>query len=92
MHAAQGKLEEARDELEHALRYAGRGWDQPLAHVEIMLRLAPVLADLGDHAGGAALLGEARQVLARCRTARTPSWPGWTSWNGGLHRPPARAG
>ncbi len=62
--AAQGKLQEARSELEHALRVRQR-WIglSPWPTVEIMLTLAPVLADLGDPAEGAALLGQARQVL-----------------------------
>jgi LuxR family transcriptional regulator, maltose regulon positive regulatory protein len=62
--AAQGKLQEARSELEHALQARRRLIGlSPWPTVEVMLRLAPVLADLGDSAEGAALLGEARQVL-----------------------------
>jgi LuxR family maltose regulon positive regulatory protein len=62
--AAQGKLSEARSELEHALQ-ARRMWIglSPWPTLEILLRLAPVLADLDDRAEGAALLNEARRVL-----------------------------
>jgi LuxR family maltose regulon positive regulatory protein len=62
--AAQGKLDEARNELEQALRVRQR-WTglSPWPTVEIMLRLAPVLADLGDRTRAAALLDEVRQVL-----------------------------
>ena len=62
--AAQGKLLEARSELEYALRLRQR-WIglSPWPTVEVMLRLAPVLAELGDPSEAAALLGETRQVL-----------------------------
>jgi len=62
--AAQGKLPQARTELEHALQLRQK-WIgiSPWPTVEVMLRLAPVLADLGDHAGAAVLLGETRRVL-----------------------------
>jgi ATP/maltotriose-dependent transcriptional regulator MalT len=62
--AAQGKLEAARSDLEHALRLR-RKWMalSPWPTLEVLLRMALVLADLGDAAGAAALLGEARQVL-----------------------------
>jgi ATP/maltotriose-dependent transcriptional regulator MalT len=62
--AAQGKSSQARSELEHALR-TRRKWLglSPWPTLEIMFRLVPVLADLGDRAEGAALLGEARRVL-----------------------------
>jgi LuxR family transcriptional regulator, maltose regulon positive regulatory protein len=64
VHAAQGSLGVARDELKRALqvRQTSMGLS-PWPTVEIMLRLAPVLADLGDGAGAGALLGEARQIL-----------------------------
>jgi ATP/maltotriose-dependent transcriptional regulator MalT len=62
--AAQGKPDAARSELEQALRVRRR-WIglSPWPTVEVMLRLAPVLADLGDRAGAAALLDEVRQAL-----------------------------
>jgi len=64
VHATRGDLDKARDELEHALQVRQKSIGlSPWPTVEIMFRLAPVLADLGDHAGSAALLGEARQVL-----------------------------
>ena len=65
VYAAQGRLHEARSELEQALR-ARRRWSgiSPWPTVEILLRLTPVLLDLGDRAGAAARADEARQLLA----------------------------
>jgi LuxR family transcriptional regulator, maltose regulon positive regulatory protein len=62
--AAQGRLREARGELETALE-ARRKWPglSPWPKLEILLRLAPVLAGLGDRTASAALLNEARQLL-----------------------------
>ena len=78
VHATQGKLGTARGELEHALQVRQKSIGlSPWPTVEIMFRLAPVLADLGDRAGAGDLLGEARQVLMARRTARTLSSPGW---------------
>lgn len=64
-YAAQGRLHEARSELEQALRPRQR-WSgvSPWPTVEILLRLAPVLLDLDDRSGAAARLDEARQLLA----------------------------
>ena len=63
--AMQGRLQEARGSFEHALR-AGRRCSgiSPWVALDTMLRLAPVLYDLGDSARAAVLLGEARAVLA----------------------------
>ena len=63
--AMQGRLQEARGSFEHALR-AGRRFSgiSPWVALDTMLRLAPVLYDLGDPARAAVLLGEARAVLA----------------------------
>jgi LuxR family transcriptional regulator, maltose regulon positive regulatory protein len=64
VHATQGNLSTARGELEHALQVRQRLIGlSPWPTVEVMFRLAPVLADLGDRAGAGTLLGEARQVL-----------------------------
>jgi LuxR family maltose regulon positive regulatory protein len=62
--AAQGHLREARSELEHALQLR-RKWPglSPWPKLEALLRLAPALAGLGDRAGSAALLNEARKLL-----------------------------
>jgi LuxR family maltose regulon positive regulatory protein len=63
--AAQGKPREARSALEHALRVRRKRIGlSPWPTLEIMFRLAPVLADLGERAEGAALLNEATQVLS----------------------------
>jgi DNA-binding CsgD family transcriptional regulator len=63
--ASEGRLEEACRELEHALftrrRYPGLS---PWPQVEILLRLAPVAAGLGDTEAAAAYLAEAGDVLA----------------------------
>jgi LuxR family maltose regulon positive regulatory protein len=64
VHATQGKLEAARGELEQALQLRQKSMGlSPWPTVEIMFRLAPVLADLGDRAEAGTLLGETRQVL-----------------------------
>ncbi len=62
--AARGNLRDARSELEHALQIR-RKWPglSPWPTLEILLRLAPVLAGLGDRQGASTLLGEARQLL-----------------------------
>ncbi len=62
--AARGMFREAREAYERALRgrrkwFANSVWPT----IDILLRLAPVLAELGDQPGAAALLGEAREVL-----------------------------
>ena len=61
----RGRLVEARDEFEHALRVR-RPWlgISPWITVDTMLRLTPVLYRLGDPAAAAGLLGEAADVLA----------------------------
>jgi LuxR family transcriptional regulator, maltose regulon positive regulatory protein len=61
----RGRLVEARDEFEYALRLR-RPWFgiSPWVTVDTMLRLAPVLHHLGDSAAAAGLLGEAADVLA----------------------------
>jgi len=65
VHAARGRLQQARHDLEHALqirrRWPGLG---PWPTVETLLRLAPVAADLGDREGASTLLGDARQMIA----------------------------
>jgi len=62
--AAQGHLREARIDLEHALEVRRKSPGlSPWPKLETLLRLAPVLAGLGDRRGSAALLNEARQLL-----------------------------
>jgi len=64
VHAARGRLNQARNDLEHALRIRGR-WPglSPWPTVDVLFRLAAVLADTGERAEAAALLGEARQII-----------------------------
>jgi LuxR family maltose regulon positive regulatory protein len=63
--AAQGRLGQARAELEEALksrqRISGSG---PWPTLKATLLLAQVLLDAGDREGAAELAGEAREVLA----------------------------
>jgi LuxR family transcriptional regulator, maltose regulon positive regulatory protein len=61
----RGRLVEARDEFEHALRVR-RPWlgISPWITVDTMLRLTPVLYQLGDSVAAGGLLGEAADVLA----------------------------
>jgi LuxR family maltose regulon positive regulatory protein len=62
--AGQGRFEDARDELERALR-SRRQWSgiSQWPTIENLLRLAQVRLGLGDRPGAAALLGEARDIL-----------------------------
>ena len=61
----RGRLVEARDEFQHALRLR-RPWFgiSPWVSVDTMIRLTPVLYQLGDTAAAASLLGEAADLLA----------------------------
>jgi LuxR family transcriptional regulator, maltose regulon positive regulatory protein len=64
LHAAQGRLAEARTELEHALEIRRNGVGiNPWPALEGLLRLAPVLVGLGDRAAAVTVLAEARQLL-----------------------------
>ncbi len=65
IHATSGQLQDARSEFEHALKIR-RAWlgISPWPTLEIQLRLAPVLLELGDRQAAAALLDEARKLLA----------------------------
>ena len=64
VHAAQGHLPQARSELERALEIRRNSPGiSPWPKLESLLRLAPVLAGLGDRTGAIALLGEVRQLL-----------------------------
>ena len=83
VYAAQGRLHEARHELEQALRRRQR-WSgiSPWPTVEILLRLAPVLLDLGDRSGATARVDEVRQLLASSPDGARRSEPGWTTLTG----------
>jgi LuxR family transcriptional regulator, maltose regulon positive regulatory protein len=64
VYALEGRNEEARSELKHALR-SRRRWPglSPWPTLEALLRLAPLLLDIGDRQEAAALLDEARDLL-----------------------------
>ena len=64
MHAHQGKLEEARAELEHAVQSRRRPFGiSPWYTVEALFRLASLLIGTGEHAEATASLAEARDLL-----------------------------
>jgi len=65
VHALEGRPGDARREFERSL-LTRRRWPglSPWPTLEILLRLAPLLLDSGDRAGAAALLSEARGILA----------------------------
>jgi LuxR family maltose regulon positive regulatory protein len=64
VHTLEGRLEEARAEFRRALRSRAR-WPglSPWPTLEALLRLAPLLLDIGDRPGAATLLDEARDIL-----------------------------
>jgi LuxR family maltose regulon positive regulatory protein len=65
VHAAQGRLGQARAELEEALKARQRiPGSSPWPTLKATLLLARVLLDAGDRDGAAELAGEAREVLA----------------------------
>ena len=62
--ARRGRLTEARHAFRRSLDVRrGHQGISPWATLEVLLRLAPVLAGLGDRPGAAALLTEARSIL-----------------------------
>lgn len=64
VYAAQGALDEARREFDHALESRRRMIGiSPWPTLEAMLRQAGVLSDLGDRPGAAELADEARDLL-----------------------------
>jgi LuxR family maltose regulon positive regulatory protein len=65
VHAARGRPEEARRQLEHVIQSRRRiSGISPWPAMEATLRLAQVLLDTGDRAGAAELAKEAREVLS----------------------------
>jgi LuxR family transcriptional regulator, maltose regulon positive regulatory protein len=65
VYAARGQLQEARSELERAVEFRGRGPNSsPWTTVEALAMLAQVLLDMGDRCGAAALVDQARLLLA----------------------------
>jgi LuxR family maltose regulon positive regulatory protein len=75
VYAAQGRTVEARTEFEHVLRIR-RQWFgiTPWPVIDSMVRLAPVLDDLGERSAAAALANEARQLLTACPDGARAQW------------------
>jgi LuxR family transcriptional regulator, maltose regulon positive regulatory protein len=75
VHSGYGRLAEARAAFEAAQR-SRRRWPglSPLADLEIQLRLAPVLHELGDRRGATALLGQATALLASFPDGAEAQW------------------
>ena len=64
VYAAQGRLDQARRELEQALKSRQRiAGSSPWPTLKATVLLAQVLLDAGDRAGATELAGEAREVL-----------------------------
>ena len=83
VHAHQGKLAEARAEMEHAVQSRRRYFGiSPWYTVDALFRLAALLTGTGEHAEAAALLAEARELLmalpdgAQAQLARLSSLEG----------------
>ena len=75
VYAAQGRTREARTEFEHTLRIRRRWFAiTPWPVIDTMVRLAPVLDDLGERPAAAALAGEARQLLTACPDGAQAQW------------------
>ena len=65
VHVGNRRLEEAREVFEQVLRSRRRWVGISIwPTVEVLLRFAPVLAELGEHTEATALLNEARQLLS----------------------------
>jgi LuxR family maltose regulon positive regulatory protein len=75
LYAEQGRVIEARKEFEHALRIRRRWFGiSPWPVIDSMLRLAPVLYDLGERPTATALLGEVREVLTAWPDGAEAQW------------------
>jgi LuxR family transcriptional regulator, maltose regulon positive regulatory protein len=73
--AAQGRTAEARAEFEHALRIRRRWFGiTPWPVIDTLVRLAPVLDDLGERPAAAELANEARQLLTACPDGAQAQW------------------
>jgi LuxR family maltose regulon positive regulatory protein len=75
VYAAQGRTVAARTEFEHVLRIRRRWFGiTPWPVIDSMVRLAPVLDDLGERPAAAALASEARQLLSACPDGAQAQW------------------
>ncbi len=90
VYAAQGRTVEARTEFEHVLRIRRRWFGiTPWPVIDSMVRLAPVLDDLGERPAAAALASEARQLLSACPDGAQAQWNRLHRLERQLTRPPA---
>jgi LuxR family maltose regulon positive regulatory protein len=75
VYAENGRPQEAYKQFEHALRIRRRWFGiSPWPVIDTMLRLAPVLYDLGDRPAATALLGEAREMLSAWPDGAKAQW------------------
>jgi LuxR family transcriptional regulator, maltose regulon positive regulatory protein len=75
VNAALGRTVEARTEFEHALRIRRRWFGiTPWPVIDTLIRLAPVLNDLGERPAAAALANEARRLLTTCPDGAQAQW------------------
>ena len=89
VYAAQGRTVEARTEFEHVLRIRRRWFGiTPWPVIDSMVRLAPVLDDLGERPAAAALASEARQLLSACPDGAQAQWDRLHRLERQLTRPP----
>jgi LuxR family transcriptional regulator, maltose regulon positive regulatory protein len=90
VHAHQGKLEEARTELEHAVRSRRRQFGiSPWYTVEAFFRLASLLTSTGERAEAAVLLAETRDLLMSLPDGTENQLARLASLEGRLTAPPA---
>jgi LuxR family maltose regulon positive regulatory protein len=88
VYAEQGRAAAARTEFEHALRIRRRWLGiSPWPVIDSMLRLAPVLDDLGERPAATALAGEARELLTACPSGAKAQWARLTRLERRLGRP-----
>ena len=75
VYVEHGRPQEACKEFEHALRIRRRWFGiSPWPVIDTMLRMAPVLYDLGDRPGATALLSEAREMLTAWPDGAKAQW------------------
>jgi LuxR family maltose regulon positive regulatory protein len=92
VNVAYGEIVEARIEFEHALHIRRRWFGiTPWPVIDTMIRLAPVLNDLGERPAATALANEARQLLTACPDGAQAQWARLHRLERRLRRPPRGA-